>query len=112
MPYPGGGDAAATLDTKIQELAERVDLLRGEQGTTSITPSAVDTNTSQRVDYARSYAALAPNVPRVTVTITEQRTMAQDFHAWASAEDHTGFTLNIRASSTGARSCRWVVNPT
>lgn len=108
IPYSAGSDAAASIDTTMQALAERVDFLLGEGGSESITPSAIDTTTTKRVNYSRTYA---PAVPRVLVTVNENRTTAQVVNVWTSGEDATGFTLNIRASSTGARVCRWEARP-
>lgn len=112
LSYLTGTDALALIDEWTQVLAERVDLLFGETGDTSITPSAVDTATSLRVNYARSYAGTGGgNPPRVTAVVNEGRTMAQDFHTWVSGEDFTGFTLNIRATTTATRSVRWICRP-
>lgn len=109
IPYSTGTDGLDTVDDTMKALAERVDLMIGEAGDTSITPSAADTNTSVRVNYSRSYAAAG--VPKVLCAVNESRAVATTVWVWSSAEDATGFTLNIRASSTATRSVRWVARP-
>jgi hypothetical protein len=105
IPYSDGGDAMGTVDDTMQSMAERIDLLMGETGTKNITPSAPDTDTSVRVDYARDYSAVGAPFPMVQ--INESIATANQAVVWASAADATGFTLNIRASTTTIRSVRW-----
>lgn len=110
VPYMTSGDSVATIDEWTLAVAERIDLLAGESGTDTITPSAADATTTKRVNYARSYAAL-PAVPKAFVVINESVATTQEATVWTTAEDATGFTLNIRASTTGARSVKWTVRP-
>lgn len=107
VPYPTGADPVADGDNTIQSLATRVDLLLGEVGTANITPSAVDTTTTLRVNYSRSYAALAPLVPQPIAVINEMVAVAGTVHLWTSAHDATGFTLNVRSSSVATRNVKW-----
>lgn len=86
---------------------DRIDLLLGESGTKSITPSAANTDTSVRVDYSRSYAGLAPLVPTPMVQLNESVPTTISCFVWASAADAAGFTLNIRSGNVSARSIRW-----
>ena len=109
IPYSTGGDLASTIDDTMQALANKVDLLMGEYNDTTITPSAVDTTTSVRVNYSRSYATVA--VPKVIAVCNEARATAAVVNVWTSAEDATGFTLNIRSSTTAARLVRWFARP-
>lgn len=107
LPYPAATDPLANGDDAIKALAERVDLLLGESGFTNITPSAVNTTTSVRINYARSYAGLAPIVPAPFAQLASAVASTDTVYVWASAADATGFTLNIRASSTTLRNVRW-----
>lgn len=107
VPYSIGSDDVKTVDDTMKAQAERVDLLLGESGIDNIQPSAADTITSKRINYARSYAALAPLVPMPFVAIRESVTTAQQVVLWTSSEDATGFTVNIRANTTAARNIRW-----
>lgn len=107
VPYAVGSDDVKTVDNTMQALAERMDLLLGESGIDNIAPSAADTVTSKRINYARSYAALAPLVPMPFVAIRESVTTSQQVTVWTSSEDATGFTVNIRANTTTARNIRW-----
>lgn len=107
VPYMTGGDGADGIDDGFLALATRLDLLLGESGTQAITPSAADTTTSVRVNYGRSYAALAPLVPKVQAVVNEAVNTASEVTVWTSGEDATGFTLNIRSSGTAARATKW-----
>lgn len=111
VPYSQGSDAAATIDNTMAAMAARLDLLIGESLDVSITPSAVDTTTTQRVNYSRSYAALAPLVPKPIVHVNETVGTTAAVNVWTTAEDATGFTLAIRSTSTAARTVRVVVRP-
>lgn len=107
IEYPVGTDPVADADQTIKAAADRLDLLLGESGVTTITPTAADTTTTLRVNYSRSYAALAPLVPRATAHVNESYAVATVVNVWTTAEDATGFTLNIRSSGTAARSVKW-----
>lgn len=111
LPYPLPGDAVATVDDTVEALAERLDMLLGETGSTTITPSAVDTQTGKRINYTRSYAALAPLVPSVQLTMGEGLSTSNVVQLWVTGEDATGFTLNIRSSTTTTRTIRWLSRP-
>lgn len=106
IPYALPSDALATVDNTLQALAERVDLLRGETGTVNIGADTADVTKSQRVNYARSYAALG-FTPRVSLQVNDDFQTSNVFRAWVSLEDATGFTLNIRASNLVVRPVRW-----
>ncbi len=106
VPYSEGTDAAATVDTTMQALAERVDLMAGETGIAVITPSASNVDTTLRVNYARSYAAL-PAVPRVHTELRETIGTGTVVQLFADGEDATGFTLHIRSTNTTTRNVRW-----
>lgn len=97
----------ANGDDAIKALADQLELLLGEFGQDTITPSAVDTTTTKRVNYARSYAALAPLLPRTFVQIDAQTASGTTTHLWVSLEDSTGFTLNVRSSTTSLKQVRW-----
>lgn len=105
LPYPVAADPVKDGENLIQQLAERVDLLLGETGTVTLTGMVADTTKSQRVNYARDYGTLIPaafafNDATAASSIT--------IHIWTSAEDSTGFTLNVRSSSTSNRAIRWL----
>lgn len=105
---PAGTDLVRSGDDHIRLAMDRIDLLLGESGTVNITPSAANTDTALRVNYARSYATLAPLVPRALANINESiNAAAAPTTVWTSAEDATGFTLNIRSATTGIRSVKW-----
>lgn len=104
IPYPTPTDPVRDGDDRIKALAERVDLLLGETGLVSITPSAADVATSLRVDYGRSYA---PGIPRVMVMVNENVGATLNVNVWPAAADATGFTLWIRSSNTTTRQIRW-----
>lgn len=110
IPYPVPTDAVAELDDIGQDLAERLDLLMGETGLATITPSAANVDTTLRVNYARSYAAL-PSVPRVHTELRETIGTGTIVLLFADGEDATGFTLHIRSSNTSARNVRWWCKP-
>lgn len=108
LTKPAGTDPVATTDDVLRTNLDRLDLLLGETGDATIGPSAVDTDTSLRVNYARSYAALAPMVPKVaSVFVNENRATSAVNQLWVTGEDATGFTLHIRSSGTVFRSVRW-----
>lgn len=108
IPKPSADDAFADGDDIMRAMADRLDLLLGETGEVVITPTAVDTVQSVRVNYARSYAALAPMVPKVVgLFVNENRTVSGVVNLWSSGEDATGFTLNYRAATTATRAIRW-----
>lgn len=111
LPYPIAADAVADGEDVITQLAQRLDLLLGETGTTTITPSAANTTTTKRVNYSRSYGALAPVVPRPFAVIDEGVGTTLEVNVWTSAEDASGFTLNIRASDTQNRAVKWLTRP-
>lgn len=104
---PAGTDLVRSGDDHIRAAMDRIDLLLGESGTKTITPSAINVDTSVRVDYARSYAALAPVVPQPMICLNESVPSTQTVNIWPSAPDATGFTLNIRSASTTSRNIRW-----
>lgn len=105
---PAGTDLVRSGDDHIRLAMDRIDLLLGESGTVNITPSAANTDTTLRVNYSRTYAALAPAVPRAMAVIGESiNAAASPTTVWTSGEDATGFTLNIRSATTGIRSVKW-----
>jgi hypothetical protein len=106
LPYPVGTDPVKDGENTIQALATLVDLLLGETGTDSITPSAANTTTTKRVNYARSYAAL-PSAPRAFLNFDAAINSTDAVFIWVSGEDATGFTLNIKSQSTTAKAVRW-----
>lgn len=110
VPYATGTDAVNTVDTTMQALAERVDLLAGESGQETKTPSAANVDDTWRVNYARSYAAL-PRVPKVLVQLQQSIGTGTVVQIFADGEDATGFTLHLRASNTTPRPIRWVCIP-
>lgn len=108
FPYPVGGELASSLDDTAELLAERIDLLHGETGLATITPSAIDTQTQLVVMYGRTY----PFVPRV---LLEPRftypAIANQIRWWTSNELVDRFTLNIRSYNVAARDFRWITFP-
>jgi hypothetical protein len=107
IPYMTAGDQAASIDEASLAMATRLDLLLGESGTVQMTPSAANTDTTVRVNYARSYADLAPIVPVVLVNLAESVASTQTTYVYADGFDATGFTLHIRSSVTTQRTVRW-----
>jgi hypothetical protein len=107
IPYPTGTDDVRDGENAMQAIADRVDLLLGETGTDSITPSAANTTTTKRINYARSYAGL-PLVPRAWVMPDAAINSTDAVFFWVSGEDATGFTLNVRSQSTTAKAIRWM----
>lgn len=99
----------ANVASLARTALDRIDLLLGESSTAnvSITPSGINVTTSQRVNYSRSYAALAPLVPEVEVALAASVASTDTVYVWRTSADATGFTLNIRASSVTARSVKW-----
>lgn len=108
IPYPVAADPVADGENTIQALAERVDLMLGETGTLNVTGIAVDTIKSVRVDYARSYAALAPMVPKAFAFNDQNTASTTTCNVWTSGEDATGFTVNLRVGSTSNRVIKWL----
>lgn len=106
IPYATGTDPLGAVAARMQSLAERVDLLNGETGQLTIVPSAINTTTSVRVNYVRTYAALAA-IPRAFVVNNAVVQSTDSVYLWVSLEDATGFTLNVRASSVTGRNVRW-----
>lgn len=108
VPYIVGAEAANTIDDAMQALAERVDVLLGETGLATITPSAIDTQTQLVVMYGRTY----PTVPRVMLERNfASGALANRIDLWPSNELVDRFTLNIRSYNTAARDVRWLARP-
>jgi hypothetical protein len=106
LPYPDGTEPVSSLDTTGQELAELLDLLLGETGSTTITAAGAGVVT-KRVNYARDYTALG-FTPRAQVQLS---TSHADTVLYVELEDATGFTLGLRTAGAGSltRTVRWFV---
>lgn len=111
ISYLQGGDQFHLIDEWTQVIAERLDLLLGESGVVNIGQDTVDTTKSVRVNYSRSYAGTGPNPPRVLCVLNDGPALANDFRVWATAEDNTGFTINVRGSQLTTREYRWICKP-
>lgn len=107
IPRPDDIDPLADLASKVRAACDRIDLLLGETGTASINPSGANVYTTVRVDYARSYAGLAPLIPIPIVTLATTPSASTTVTLTAQNPDATGFTLGILSSNTGARNVRW-----
>lgn len=108
MDYSEGSDGVDTIDETMQALAERLDLLHGETGLATITPSGADVATSLVVFYSRTY----PTVPRVfTEGPPAVYAIANQLNVWVTNELVDRFTLNIRSYNTTARDVRWWARP-
>lgn len=108
IPYFLGGDPVETIDGTSQSIAQVLDLLIGETGLATITPSAVDTTTSLVVPYSRVY----PVVPRVFLSGPAMGfAIANQLNVWVSNEAVDQFQLNIRSYNTVARDVRWWARP-
>jgi len=94
------------LGTQLRALADKLDLLFGEMGTITMTPVAADTTVSVRVNYARDYTSTG-SVPQVWVQIDQNTPTAATLYTWITAKDYTGFTLNMRKSTTANQALRW-----
>lgn len=108
IPKTDDFDNMSGWPLRQRQAMDRIDLLLGESGTDDITPSAANTTTTKRVNYSRSYGALAPLVPSPFVVVNSSIASTDIVNVWSSAPDATGFTLNIRASSTTTRQVRWM----
>jgi hypothetical protein len=104
LPYPTGGDQVNAGDNKIQELAERVDVVVGEAGTDSITPSAANTTTSKRINYSRTY----PSVPVPFVTVGNTTQAPGTLSIWTGSADASGFTVFVQRTGTTAVPFNWM----
>lgn len=106
IPYMTDDDDLASLDEFTNQLATRVHaLFRGIQGgSTTITPSAVNTQTTKRVNFPTSYLAN----PDVVVCLGEGITTPGAITLWVTGIDTTGFTLGITSATTAARTVRWM----
>lgn len=113
LPYLEPSDTLAIADNVVRDLAERLDLLLGEIGTTVVTVAAADTNQTERVDYAREYAAPsgtpALGTPNAFLTLGTAAGSGGDVTLWSVGHDATGFTLGIRAGTAGTYTVRWAV---
>lgn len=97
----------ANGDDAIKALADQLELLLGEFGSDGILPVAADTTASKRINYARSYAALAPLLPRAFVMPDAAISSSTTTNFWVSLEDSTGFTINVRSSTVSNKLFRW-----
>lgn len=100
-------DPMADVALIMRTALDRLDLLLGESDTVVIIPTGINATFSQRVNYARSYVALAPLVPTPFAVLNASVASVDTVYVWTSAADATGFTLNIRASSLTARNVKW-----
>lgn len=98
------------VSTQLRATMDRLDLLLGESGSQAIQATAADTNVSVRVNYSRDYTSTG-KTPRVALTCDSQTGSTVTQHAWVTAEDYTGFTLNMRKSNTTISSWRWFARP-
>lgn len=103
-------DPLSDIGLNLRTALNRIDLLAGEVGTNSITPSAVDTTTSKRINYARSYAALAA-IPKAFVFTDAAAASSTTNNWWVTDEDSTGFTVNVRSTTTSLKQFRYMVRP-
>lgn len=108
VPYSDGAEAVSSIDDTMQEQAERLDLLLGENGLANVTPSAANVDHTVRVNFGRSYAGLSPMLLTVTTWLEQSIGTGTTVETFADAVDATGFTLHVRASNTSARLIRWV----
>lgn len=108
LPYPVSTDALSDGDDRIKALAERLDLLIGESGAQAITLAA-NTNNTVRVNYSRSYAAIAPLVPLAMATMNTTNTNGCVY--WTTGHDATGFTLGARCAVAATYTINWSVRP-
>lgn len=106
LTYPTGSDAVPDLDTIVQDLAERMELVHGEIGSRVMVVVTADVNQTQRVNYSRSYAALAPIVPVAFATLNSSPAGGH-VTVWTTGHDAEGFTLGIRASTSNPFTVNW-----
>lgn len=104
VPYSAPGDTLSSIDDTMKLMAERLDLLRGENGSVPVTLAA-NTNLTQRVNYTRSYASLSPLVPLAMATMNSANTNGVVF--WTTGHDATGFTIGARCATAGTYSINW-----
>lgn len=107
IPYSLGSDSADTIDDTMQDLAERLDIMMGETGVKTMTPSAADTNTASVVMLSRTY----PTNVAVMLQINSGFGVTTVVDVYPSNELTDRFTLNIRSTSTVARDIRWWARP-
>lgn len=107
IPYPTAGDALANGDDTIKALAERVDILMGEAGSDSITPSAANTTTTKRINFSRTY----PTIPTVVAGVGSTTVAPGTLSLWVAAIDTSGFTVLVQRTSTTAVPFMWVARP-
>lgn len=111
LTKPEDADAlTVVVGDQLRATMDRLDLLLGEGGTVSLTPSAADTIVTQRVNYQRDYTATGV-VPHVMLCLDSNVGSSNVVNFWATAPDYTGFTLNLRKSTTSATSVRWMARP-
>lgn len=107
VPYPSPGDAISDGDDRIKALAERVDLLLGEQGSQAVTVVTGGTAVDVVVAYARTYAPLVP-----VVMVTPLSSTTPGVLSWnVLTSSSTGFTLRVNRSSPGTATMAWSARP-
>lgn len=107
LQYPLANDTLTTGPGTFQNLATRLDLLRGEVGSTSLNVTSAGASASVAVAFSRTYSA----PPRVFL----QMTGAPSGFTWVTpfpgAITVSGFTLAVRAAVVGIHVIDWLVYP-
>lgn len=108
IPYAEGADGLDTIDETWIAMARRLDLIAGETGSTTIQAAGAGVVT-KRVNYARDYSTTYGGLgytPRAWVQLSSGHA---DTILTVSAEDSTGFTLELRTALAGTltRTVRW-----
>lgn len=108
IPYMLPTDDLASLDEFTLSLANRLHTIISQRqgGTATITPSAANTDTTLRINFAYPYT----DTPRVVVSFRESLVPGSSV-IWATAPDADGFTLGIRSTNVTPRSITWIACP-
>lgn len=108
IPYMLAADDLAGLDEFTLNLATRLASLfdQRQAGNANITPSAANTNTTKRIDFAHPYTT----VPKVVVSMREPHANGV-VSIWAVNADTDGFTLGVNATTTVTRDVTWMAIP-
>ncbi len=107
IPYADPVDMVGDFPALAEDQAERLDLLLGEQGLVNVTPSGTNIDHTVRVNFGRSYAALAPMTLTVTAWLEQSIGTGTTVETFADTVDATGFTLHVRATNLTTRPIRW-----
>lgn len=89
----------------LQIQLNNLGLLAIDSGSTSITPSGINTTTSLAVNFT---AGRFPSAPKVMVQLLTGPSGTGTVFLWVTGVTNTGFTLNINRSTTTATSVYWM----